>query len=74
MVAGNTPCRKTALKIFLNRGHALATRLGASVPFELNGNVVASSHQAADLLTMVESGVMTMGYLSASYLVLTPRQ
>ncbi len=49
-------------------GHALATRLGASVPFELNGNIVAFGYQAADLLTMVESGVMTMGYFSASYL------
>ena len=30
-------------------GHALATRLGASVPFDFNGNIVASGHQAADL-------------------------
>src|SRR5687768_12346968 len=49
-------------------GHALATRLGASVPFELNGTIVASGHQAADLLTVVESDVMTMCYFSASYL------
>ena len=49
-------------------GCALATRLGASVRFELEGNIVGSGHEAADLLTMVESGVMTMCYFSASYL------
>jgi TRAP-type C4-dicarboxylate transport system substrate-binding protein len=49
-------------------GHTLATRLGASVRFELNGNIVASGHRAADLLTMVESGVRAMCYFSASYL------
>ena len=49
-------------------GRALATRLAASLRFALNGSIVASGRQAADLLTMVESGAMTMCYLSASYL------
>ena len=49
-------------------GHTLATCLGAAVRFEFNGDIVASGHQAADLLTMVESGALTMCYFSASYL------
>jgi TRAP-type transport system periplasmic protein len=49
---------------------ALAARLGAAVQFDLEGNIVASGHQAADLLTMVENGVMTMCYFSASYLAI----
>ncbi len=49
-------------------GSALATRLGDALRFDLDGNILASGHQAADLLTMVESGVLTMCYFSASYL------
>jgi TRAP-type transport system periplasmic protein len=49
-------------------GRALMARLGKAVQFNLDGNIVVSGHQAADLLTMIESGVMTMGYFSASYL------
>ena len=49
-------------------GRGLAARLGPAVSFELDGNIIASGHQAADLLAMVESGAMTMCYFSASYL------
>jgi tripartite ATP-independent transporter DctP family solute receptor len=49
-------------------GNALATRLGDAVRFDLDGNIIASGHKAADLLTMVESGALTMCYFSASYL------
>ena len=49
-------------------GKALATRLGQAVCFDLDGTVVASGHQATDLLTMVEVGALTMCYFSASYL------
>jgi TRAP-type transport system periplasmic protein len=49
-------------------GRGVTARLGAAVSFELDGNVIASGHQAADLLALVESGAMTMCYFSASYL------
>jgi tripartite ATP-independent transporter DctP family solute receptor len=49
-------------------GRALADRLGAAVQFDLDGDIVASGHQAAELLNMVETGAMTMCYFSASYL------
>jgi hypothetical protein len=34
-------------------GRTLAARLSAGVRFDLEGNVIASGHRAADLLTMV---------------------
>lgn len=49
-------------------GNALATRLGDTVTFSLDGNIIASGHQAADLLRFVENGEMTLCYFSASYL------
>ena len=49
-------------------GQALTTRLGEAVSFSLDGNIIASGHQAADLLRFVESGDMTLCYFSASYL------
>jgi tripartite ATP-independent transporter DctP family solute receptor len=49
-------------------GQALAARLGAGVRFDLEGNVIASGHRAGDLLSMVENGIVTMCYFSASYL------
>ena len=60
-----TSVHSKAAEVF---GHALVTRLGAAVRFDLDGNIIVSGHQAADLLTMVESGALTMGYFSASYL------
>lgn len=60
-----TSVHSRAAEVF---GHALATRLGAAVHFAFDGNIVAAGHQAADLLTMVESGALTMCYFSASYL------
>jgi tripartite ATP-independent transporter DctP family solute receptor len=38
------------------------------VTFSLNGNIMASGHQAADLLRFVERGELTLCYFSASYL------
>jgi TRAP-type C4-dicarboxylate transport system substrate-binding protein len=49
-------------------GRALRARLGPAVQFELVGNIMDAGHRAADLLTMVEQGTMTMCYFSASYL------
>lgn len=49
-------------------GQALASRLGQGVRFDLDADIVAAGHKAADLLTMVESGRLTMCYFSASYL------
>jgi TRAP-type C4-dicarboxylate transport system substrate-binding protein len=49
-------------------GRALGAHLGAAVRFDLDGNILASGDQAADLLAMVEGGGLTMCYFSASYL------
>jgi TRAP-type transport system periplasmic protein len=49
-------------------GERLAERLGDAVHFELEGNVVAAGHRAADLLEWVRTGRMTMCYFSTSYL------
>lgn len=49
-------------------GQALSSRLGDAVAFCLDGNVVAAGQPAADLLSLVERGEMTMCYFSASYL------
>ncbi len=49
-------------------GNTLATRLGDDVAFSLDGNIIASGHQAADLLRFVEHGELTLCYFSASYL------
>jgi C4-dicarboxylate-binding protein DctP len=49
-------------------GEALTTRLGADVRFVLDGDITAAGHRAADVLCMVESGALTLGYFSASYL------
>lgn len=49
-------------------GQTVTDRLGADIRFHLDGNVIASGHNATDLLTMVESGALTLCYFSASYL------
>ncbi|HUG76997.1 MAG TPA: TRAP transporter substrate-binding protein [Burkholderiales bacterium] len=49
-------------------GDALAARLGEAVRFELEDNIVASGHNAADLLEWVGSGRIEMCYFSTSYL------
>lgn len=46
----------------------LEARLGGSIEFEIEGNIVAKGRKAADLLTMVDSGELTMCYFSTSYL------
>ncbi|ETW94240.1 MAG: hypothetical protein ETSY1_35725 [Candidatus Entotheonella factor] len=49
-------------------GRSLTASLGDRLAFNLDGNIIASGHQAADLLRFVESGEWTMCYFSASYL------
>lgn len=49
-------------------GDALAGRLGDAVRFELDANITACGHDAADLLDWVGSGRIEMCYFSASYL------
>ncbi len=46
----------------------IAARLGEAVRIEIDGDVVAAGRKAADLLTMVESGALTLCYFSTSYL------
>ena len=49
-------------------GEALTRRLGSDARFVLDGDITAAGHRAADVLSMVESGALTLGYFSASYL------
>jgi len=49
-------------------GKGLAARLGESVRFELDGNIVARGHNAADLLDWVRTGKIELCYFSTSYL------
>ena len=49
-------------------GATLLEELGDSVDFTLTGNIIEQGHKAADLLTMVESGDLSMCYFSTSYL------
>jgi TRAP-type transport system periplasmic protein len=49
-------------------GRRLIDRLGDEVQFSLDGDIIASGHKAADLLTMVESGALSLCYFSTSYL------
>jgi C4-dicarboxylate-binding protein DctP len=60
-----TSVHNKAAEVF---GNALATRLGDAVSLSLDGNIMASGHQAIDLLRFVESGDLTLCYFSASYL------
>ena len=60
-----TSVHNKAAEVF---GKALAARLGDALTFHLEGNIIASGHQAVDLLRLVESGDLTMCYFSASYL------
>ncbi len=48
--------------------NVLGEALGDQVDFQLRPNVIKQGHKAADLLTMVESGELTMCYFSSSYL------
>ena len=49
-------------------GKGVAARLGESVRFELDGNIVARGHNAADLLEWVRTGRIELCYFSTSYL------
>jgi TRAP-type transport system periplasmic protein len=49
-------------------GAKLSARLGETVDFQLEGNIIERGRSAADLLTMVETGELTMCYFSSSYL------
>jgi C4-dicarboxylate-binding protein DctP len=49
-------------------GAALAERLGDTVDFRLEGNIIEQGRKAVDLLAMVETGELTMCYFSSSYL------
>lgn len=46
----------------------IEARLGDAVDIEIDGNIVARGHKASELLTMVESGELTLCYFSTSYL------
>ena len=47
-------------------GRHLDGSLGDEVRFSLDGNIIESGHKAADLLTMVEGGTLSLCYFSTS--------
>ena len=49
-------------------GRHLDGSLGDEVRFSFDGNIIESGHNAADLLTMVEGGTLSLCYFSTSYL------
>ncbi|MBT5559481.1 MAG: TRAP transporter substrate-binding protein [Proteobacteria bacterium] len=49
-------------------GQELKKRLADRVQFEFQENIIEHGHNAADLLTMVEDGTLSMCYFSTSYL------
>ena len=49
-------------------GRHLDGSLGDEVRFSFDGNIIESGHKAADLLTMVEGGTLSLCYFSTSYL------
>jgi TRAP-type transport system periplasmic protein len=49
-------------------GDAVTQHAGSAVDFRLTGNVIEEGRKAADLLTMVASGDLSMCYFAASYL------
>lgn len=46
----------------------IEARVGDAVRIEVDGNIVARGQKASDLLTMVDSGALTLCYFSTSYL------
>lgn len=49
-------------------GNRLETQFGRDVNVEYTFNIMDHGHKAEDILTMVESGEITLGYQSSSYL------
>ena len=49
-------------------GTIIKNELGDAILFSLQENIVADGHQAADLLTMVDTGDLSLCYFSTSYL------
>jgi len=49
-------------------GDKLAARFGPRVAIDYVWNIMDHGHKAEDILTLVESGEMTLGYQSSSYL------
>ena len=60
-----TSVHTRAAEVFVTE---LASRVGDAVQVDFTGNIITAGHNAADLSPMVENGVLTMGYFSASYL------
>jgi tripartite ATP-independent transporter DctP family solute receptor len=66
--AGYQPSTSVHTKATEVLGKALTARLGNAVRFDFDANIVTAGHKAADLLSMVETGALSMCYFSASYL------
>lgn len=49
-------------------GETLERTLGDAITFDCTGNIIEQGRKAADLLTMVESGDLSLCYFSTSYL------
>jgi len=62
---GPASVHSRALKVLKDE---IEARLGDRVRIAIDGNIVAGGRKAADLLTLVDSGALSMCYFSTSYL------
>jgi len=67
-MAGYGPATTGFSKSLKFIGDRLQARFGERVAIEYVWNVMDHGHKAEDILTLVESGEMTLGYQSSSYL------
>jgi len=67
-MAGYGPPTTSFSKSLKFIGDKLKTRFGDGVAVEYVWNIMDRGHKAEDILTMVESGELTLGYQSSSYL------
>ncbi len=67
-MAGYGPPTTSFSKSLKFIGDKLKTRFGDGVAVEYVWNIMDHGHKAEDILTMVESGELTLGYQSSSYL------
>jgi len=67
-MAGYGPPTTGFSKALKSIGDKLATRFGPRVAIDYVWNIMDHGHKAEDILTLVESGEMTLGYQSSSYL------
>ena len=67
-MAGYGPANTGFSKSLKLIGNTLETRFGDRIAVDYIWNIMDHGHKAEDILTLVESGEITLGYQSSSYL------